>query len=103
MTATEGTDYTENTSALTFTGTAGETKTFTVSTTEDTVVETNETFTVALAVSGTSASVTATDTATGTITNDDGGAAVTVGDASANEGRCNQLHGDPGQGGGRAG
>ena len=40
MTATEGTDYTENTSALTFTGTAGETKTFTVSTTEDTVVET---------------------------------------------------------------
>ena len=86
VTATEGTDYTENTSVLTFTGTAGETKTFTVSTTEDTVVETNETFTVGLTVSGTSVTVTATDTGTGTITNDDGSAAVTVNDASANEG-----------------
>ena len=86
VTATKGTDYTENTSALTFAGTAGEKKTFTVSTTEDTTVEANETFTVGLAVSGTSASVTATDTATGTITNDDGSAAVTVDDASANEG-----------------
>ena len=85
VTATEGTDYTENTSALTFTGTAGETKTFTVSTTEDTDVEPNETFTVGLTVSGTSATVTATDTATGTITDDDS-AAVTVDDASANEG-----------------
>ena len=85
-TATKGTDYTENTSALTFAGTAGETQSFTVATTEDTTVETNETFTVGLAVSGTAASVTATDTATGTITNDDGSAAVTVDDASANEG-----------------
>ncbi|MCY4025384.1 MAG: hypothetical protein OXH75_03610 [Acidobacteria bacterium] len=34
-TATKGTDYTENTSALTFTGTAGETQSFTVATTED--------------------------------------------------------------------
>ena len=86
VTATEGTDYTENTSTLTFTGTAGETKTFTVSTTEDTVVETNETFTVGLTVSGTSVTVTATDTGTGTITNDDGSAAVTVADESAAEG-----------------
>ena len=85
VTATEGTDYTENTSALTFTGTAGETKTFTVSTTEDTMAEAAETFTVGLAVSGTSASVTATDTGTGTITDDDS-AAVTIADASANEG-----------------
>ena len=46
VTTTKGTDYTENTSALTFTGTAGETKTFTVATTEDTDVEPNETFTV---------------------------------------------------------
>ena len=52
VTATEGTDYTENTTALTFTGTAGETKTFTVATTEDTDVEPNETFTVGLTVSG---------------------------------------------------
>ena len=86
VTATEGTDYTENTSVLTFTGTAGETKTFTVSTTEDAVVEPDETFTVGLTVSGTSVSVTATDTGTGTITNDDGSAAVTIADASANEG-----------------
>ena len=85
VTATEGTDYTENTTALTFTGTAGETKTFTVATTEDTDVEANETFTVGLSVSGTSATVTATDTATGTI-NDDDSSAVTIEDASANEG-----------------
>ena len=86
VTATKGTDYTENTTALTFAGTAGETQSFTVTTTEDAVVEANETFTVGLAVSDTSATVTATDTATGTITDDDGSAAVTIDDASANEG-----------------
>ena len=87
-TATKGTDYTENTAALTFAGTANETQTFTVSTTEDTDVEPDETFTVGLAVSGTSESVTATSTATGTITNDDTApaAAVTIADASASEG-----------------
>ena len=91
VTAAKGTDYTENTGVLTFAGTAGETKTFTVSTTEDAEVETNETFTVDLTVSGTSVTVTATDTATGTITDDDGDGAgatpaVTVADASADEG-----------------
>ena len=91
-TATKGADYTENAAALRFAGAAGETKTFTVATTEDTDVETDETFTVSLAVSGTSATVTATDTATGTITNDDRretsrvAAAVTVADAWAVEG-----------------
>ena len=85
-TATEGTDYTENTGALTFTGTANETKTFTVTSTEDTAVEADETFTVSLTVSGATATVDATDTATGTITNDDGSAAVTIADASADEG-----------------
>ena len=85
-TATSGTDYTENTTALSFTGTAGETKTFKIATTEDAVVEADETFTVALSVSGTTETVTATDTGTGTITDDDGNAAVTVNDASANEG-----------------
>ena len=84
-TATEGTDYDENTTALTFTGTANETKTFTVSTTNDAVLEANETFTVGLSVSGTTLSITATDTGTGTINNDDS-AAVTVNDASADEG-----------------
>ena len=86
VTATKGTDYTENTAALSFAGTAGETQSFTVSTTEDTAVEADETFTVSLAVTEATATVTATDTATGTITNDDGSAAVTIGDASAEEG-----------------
>ena len=85
VTAVEGTDYDENTTALTFTGTKDETKTFTVSTTEDAVLEANETFTVGLSVSGTSLSVTATDTGTGTIDNDDS-AAVTVNNANASEG-----------------
>ncbi len=85
VTAVEGTDYDENTTALSFSGTANETRTFTVSTTEDAVLEANETFTVGLTVSGTSLSITATDTGTGTINNDDG-ATVTVNDASASEG-----------------
>ena len=80
-------DYTENTTVLTFAGTAGETQSFTVSTTEDTDIESNETFTVGLSVSGTSYSVAATDTATGTITNDDS-PAVTIADASADEGKA---------------
>ena len=85
VSAVEGTDYDENTSGLSFTGTKGETKTFTVSTTEDAVFEGNETFTVGLSVSGAPSGVTATDTGTGTVNNDDS-AAVTVNDASANEG-----------------
>ena len=87
VSATKGTDYTANTSALTFTGTASETKTFTVSTTEDAVVESDETFTVSLAVSNAPSGVTATDTGTGTIDDDDGtNATLTVNDASASEG-----------------
>ena len=87
VSAVEGTDYDENTAALSFAGTANETKTFTVSTTEDAVLEGNETFTVGLAVSGTTlgSRITSTDTGTGTINNDDG-ATVTVNDASADEG-----------------
>ena len=82
-TAIKGTDYTENTAALTFTGIRGETKTFTVPTTEDAILEGAETFTVGLSVSN--SSVTSTDTGTGTI-NDDDSAAVTINDASADEG-----------------
>ncbi len=87
-TATEGTDYTENTQAITFTGTANETKTFAVSTTQDDVVETDETFTVGLTISGTSETITATDTGTGTIVNDDVAPTptVTINNASAEEG-----------------
>ena len=85
VTAVEGTDYDDNTTALSFTGTKGETKTFTVSTTEDAALEADETFTVGLSVSGTTLSVTATDTGTGTIDDDDS-ASVTVNDANADEG-----------------
>ena len=85
VTAVEGTDYDENTTALTFTGTASETKTFTVSTTEDAVFEANETFTVGLSVSDAPSGITSSDTGTGTITNDES-ASVTVNDASASEG-----------------
>ncbi len=84
-TTTKGADYAENTNAITFTGTAGETKTFTVSTTEDSEVEPAETFTVGLTVSDNTAQVTATDTATGTI-NDDDIALVRVDSAAADEG-----------------
>ena len=70
VTATKGTDYTENTTALTFAGNAGEEQTFTVSTSGGHgTTEHHETFTVSLAVTGTPASVT--DDATrpkGTIT-----------------------------------
>ena len=48
-TATKGTDYTENTAALSFTGISGEQQTFTVATTEDAVVEDDETFAVSRA------------------------------------------------------
>ena len=94
-TATEGADYIANSAAVTFTGTAGETQTFTVATADDTDDEANETFTVGLTVSGTTASVTATDTATGTIIDDDETPTprsirrtpvVTIEDASADEG-----------------
>ena len=86
-TATKGTDYTANTAALSFTGTAGEKKTFTVATIEDTDAELTESFTVGLSVSGTQDAVRATDTGQGIIEDDDGDlAAVTVEDASADEG-----------------
>ena len=88
-TATNTTDYTENTQALSFTGTANETQTFTVSTIQDDVVESDETFTVGLTVSGTTETVTATDTGTGTIVNDDVTLvpSLTIDDSSADEGK----------------
>ena len=70
-TATEGVDYTENTSAITFAGTANESHDFTVSTTDDLDVEVDETFTVNLTISGTSSSVTVMNTGTGTIRDND--------------------------------
>ena len=74
-TATQGADYTANTTALDFAGTAGESVSFTVPTTDDADMEDDETFTVGLSVSGTSHGVTATATATGTIEDNDGASA----------------------------
>ena len=71
LTATRGNDYRAEELTLDFTGTAGETLTFSVPTIEDREVEYPEVFTVGLSVSGTSHRVTATDTATGIIYNDD--------------------------------
>ena len=51
---------------LVFTGTAGETRSFTVATLDDTVLEGTETFTVAL--NAVNPLVTDTDTAVGTVT-----------------------------------
>ena len=64
-------DYTQNTSGVSFTGTANETQTFKVSTTEDTYIEDNETFTVGLGTSNAPSGVTSTDTGTGTINDDE--------------------------------
>ena len=76
---TSDSDYTAAAGTLTFSGTAGETQTFTVPITADTKVEANETFTVTLSnaaalgtgVPGGTGTITGTDTATGTIVNDD--------------------------------
>ena len=88
-TASQETDYTPDATPLRFAGTAGETQTVTVATTDDTEEEPHETFTVGLTVSETTETVTATDTATGTIIDDDvrdSAPAVTIADASADEG-----------------
>lgn len=66
-------DYSDNDGALSFAGTAGEIKTFTVNSTPDNKVELDETFTTALgAISSAPAGVsTAGSPQTGTISNDD--------------------------------
>jgi hypothetical protein len=76
-------DYDNVVATLNFTGTAGETRQFTVATLNDSVLESAETFTVSL--NAADPSVTDTDTATGTITDNDS-AAVTVENVSATEG-----------------
>jgi len=76
-TATTGdNDFAASGGTLTFAGTAGETQTFTVAVTPDTKVETDEVFNVTLSnvhptVGGTGQIIDASDTATGTIVNDD--------------------------------
>jgi hypothetical protein len=68
-TASGGTDYDATFVILHFLGTAGETQQFTVNTTTETTVEANETFSASLTSSD--PLVDDTDTASGTITNDD--------------------------------
>ncbi len=77
-------DYTDNDGSLSFTGTAGETKTITVNTTADNKVELDETFTVALgAFTGAPAGVTtAGSPQTGTILNDDAAVVALAGNVS---------------------
>ena len=79
-------DYTAVTGqTLTFTGTAGETQTFTITPTGDTKFETNETVTVSQGnLAATSLAVDITDGATVTLNNDDS-AAVTIADVSGAE------------------
>ena len=85
-TAVSGTDFTAVTTTLTFT--AGETaKTVRVSTTEDTLDEENETFTLRLS-NATNATLGTDPTATGTIDDDDSAPGVSVTDASATEGQA---------------
>ncbi len=64
-------DYTQNETPIAFTGAAGEEKKLKVATIEDSRVEADETFTVALVVSGNAAPIVVPDPATGTIANDD--------------------------------
>ncbi|MEG3657398.1 Calx-beta domain-containing protein, partial [Arenibacter palladensis] len=76
-------DYNNTAQVLNFSGTAGETQQFTVATLDDAIVEGTETFTVSLTSSN--LAVDDSDTATGTITDNDT-ASVTVGNVSSAEG-----------------
>ncbi|GAA4356577.1 hypothetical protein GCM10023151_04630 [Kangiella marina] len=80
--ATGGTDYNSTAGSVTFTGADGETQTFAVAITDDTLVEGTETFTVNL--DAVNALVTDTDTATGTIIDDDG-ASISIDDVTIAE------------------
>jgi len=83
---TADSDYSAVTAqTITFTGTAGEMQTFTITPTADLKLETNETLTVSQNnLDATSLAVDITDGATVTIINDDT-ASVTISDVSANE------------------
>ena len=90
-TATAGSDYTARTGTLNFTGTAGVTRSFTVNILEDTAFENAETFFIQF--TGTSnATVNITDTATGTIIDND--AIIMTNGATATT--CSDIFLDPG-------
>lgn len=86
--ATAGSDYTNTSGSLLFTGNAGEEQFIQVPILGDMVVELDETFTVALgAITGAPAGVTAGPSLMGTITNDDV-ATVTISNVSQVEGNA---------------
>ena len=83
-TATSGTDFTAASDTLTFMP-GDTTATFTVQTTDDTVDEDDETFTVTLSSPSSSATLATDPTATGTIKDDDAVPALVIGHGSARE------------------
>ncbi|MEC7457145.1 MAG: Calx-beta domain-containing protein, partial [Actinomycetota bacterium] len=87
LSAVGGSDYTSKTDNVSFSGSAGETQTVTISLLGDAVVEDNETFRVVLnQVAGMSSSLMdISDNATGQIDNDDGGASVTIDNLTVTE------------------
>ncbi len=90
-TAKAGSDYTAKSETLTFDGTAGESKSFSVTITNENLVEADESFSISLLNLVQPAGIAAsafdiTDTATGTITNDDSAQFKISATASATEG-----------------
>ncbi len=83
ISATGGSDYTNTAQTVVFAGTAGETESISVPTTNDDVVEASETF--ELSMTSSNALVGADDRAIVTINDNDGLAMVTVADVSINE------------------
>ncbi|MCW3808091.1 Calx-beta domain-containing protein, partial [Plebeiibacterium marinum] len=84
ITATGSSDYNNTSNTIVFAGTANESHTFEVSIPDDDIVENPETFTVNLSSSNTD--VNSDDTATGTITDNDGPALVTIENITVTEG-----------------
>ncbi|MCU4157655.1 tandem-95 repeat protein [Carboxylicivirga sp. A043] len=82
-TASAGEDYTAQSTTVVFTGNALETQDIIISTSEDLVVETDETFTISFNESH--ALVDVTPSATATITNDDGTATISIDNATFDE------------------
>ena len=83
--STSAGDFTATTQTVTFTNGNAATQTITVATNDDAVLETDETFTASIALTSGNTEVDVTDTATGTITDNDA-AAVTIADGIATEG-----------------
>ncbi len=81
--ATGGSDFNASAGTINFTGTNGQTRTISVPITDDAVVENTESFGISL--STTNVAIDATDTATGTINDNDGSATLSIANISFNE------------------